>query len=865
MNSYICIHCHLYQPPRENPWLERIEIQDSAFPYHDWNMRINAECYGPNACARILDADGRITRIVNNYEKVSFNFGPTLLDWLEKYAADVYEKIIAADRISAGKRSGHGNAVAQAYNHMIMPLANRRDKKTQVIWGIKSFRRHFAREPEGMWLPETAVDIETLEILADQGIKFTILAPGQAGRVRSLGRRKWENVSGGIIDTRRPYLARLPGGQSIALFFYNGRIAHDVAFGDLLASGENLARSILADIPADANQPLLTHIATDGETFGHHHQFGDMALAYANVLLENHEQVIVTNYAQYLARHPPVHEVQIFEKSSWSCMHGVERWRSHCGCNTGCNAGWTQSWRTTLRECLDWLRYKLIAVYRKETEDLFVDPWAARDQYLDVVADRSLESKKAFLRKYGKKTFSPEEESKAWLLLEMQRNAMLMYTSCGWFFDEISGIEPVQILCYAARAIELAGSFGAEMLEENFLEQLAEAKSNIDTMGNGADIYRKFVLPSRVNLRKVAAHAAISSFFAETESRTKVGCFHIARQDYVRIAGSQAAVAVGLLEISSIVTGSSKIYHYAALQQNMHDFQCAVQSPAEISSRCPESSFAGRDDMLHEKTAREIGDCFQLRGVSEAVKAIEKHFGATLYSIKDIFRDEQQQLLKMIIQDGISAIEMTFEEAYKKTSFLMGLLESLGHRLPATFRSAAEIALKREIVKILDSKIIDVGQIDFLIREMGRWDIKLESEWLDNVLVSRLVREAEQLQLDAGSAALRRMNTFLSVLFLFPAEINLWEVQNIYYEIMAAKYQPARKEADAGDETARSWLEEFLHLGHKLLINVEELGRDLLTMSDVKSNDDDEEKSGEGHGLVKRKPADAVPPARLLK
>ncbi|MFH1215680.1 MAG: DUF3536 domain-containing protein [Pseudomonadota bacterium] len=834
MNSYVCIHCHFYQPPRENPWLERIEIQDSAYPYHDWNMRINAESYGPNASARILDANGRINRILNNYEKISFNFGPTLLDWLEKNAADVYGKIIAADRLSIRTRSGHGNAVAQAYSHMIMPLANRRDKRTQVIWGIKSFRKHFGREPEGMWLPETAVNVETLEILAEQGIAFTILAPSQASHIRTRGNRKWEKTAGGTIDPRQPYLVRLPGGDSIVVFFYNAQIAHEVAFGDLLASGENLATRILSTIPPESDQPLLTHIATDGETFGHHHRFGDMALAYANVLLEKNDKVTLTNYAEYLAQHPPLHEVQIIENSSWSCVHGVERWRSNCGCNTGYNSGWNQSWRAPLRESLDWLRYNLIAVYRREAEALFFDPWTARDQYLDVVMDRSQESKNAFWEKYGRKNIGRDEEKKGWILLEMQRNAMLMFTSCGWFFDEVSGIEPVQILCYAARAMDLAGHFAGSPLEENFLVQLSGAVSNIGTMGNGADVYRKFVLPSKVSLRQVAAHAAISSFFAESQGQRGLGCFQIARQEYFRFADSEASAAAGRLEISCAVTGSTKIYLYAALQQNLHDFKCAVLSPSEISSISPNFTLAGESEVVYESIASEIGDAFKQKGVSETIKIIERNFGTPLYSIKDIFRDEQQQLLKIIIQDGITTIEMTFEEAYKKTSFLMGLLESLGHRVPATFRAAAEIALKREIITILDRKTIDVNDIDSLIREMARWDIKLESEWLDNVLLSRLSREAGLLRQDSGRAVLQRMNTFLTVLFLFPAKTNLWEVQNIYHEIMAAKYHLARERAERRDEAAQGWLEEFLLLGHKLFINVDELACNLPKENDVK-------------------------------
>ncbi len=829
MTNYICIHSHLYQPPRENPWLERIEIQDSAYPYHDWNMRISAECYGPNAASRILDDKGRITQIVNNYEKISFNFGPTLLDWLQKHSPDTYKKIIAADQASVKSRAGNGNAIAQAYNHMIMPLANRRDKVTQVMWGISSFRKHFNREPEGMWLPETAVDLETLEILADQDIKFTILAPSQAKRIRPLGTMKWENVENGSIDTRQPYLMPLPCGGSIVIFFYNGHIAHEIAFGGLLASGETLAKKILADLPhAPPKKAHLIHIATDGETFGHHHRYGDMALAYAIDHLEKNKDVMITNYGEYLSLHPPDYEVQIHDNSSWSCVHGVERWRSDCGCNTGHNNNWNQAWRAPLRESLDWLRYKLIHIFREYAAKLFSDPWTARNHYIDILHDRSGENKKTFLKTHGKKDLSEEEQKRAWMLLEMQRNAMLMYTSCGWFFDEISGIEPVQILNYAARAIELARNISREeLMEDIFLEHLLEAVSNIEGMGNGADIYRKFVIPSKVSLQKVVAHAVISSFFANTDENVQLGCFTLIRKDSIRLTVKNACVAVGRLDVDCTVTDSSESFVYAAIQQSLHDFKCAVRSYSELTMLFPGSTVSHKEGDALERLAAEMSDAFNKKSIAEVLKIMDTFFENTRYSLKDIFRDEQQQLLNIIIHDGLDTIEKTFEQAYKTTSFLMGLMESLGHRVPTTFKTSAEVALKREIVKILESKTINVEQMDFLLQEVGRWDIHLDEEWLKNMLETRITIEADLLRQDNGITTLRRMNEFLTVLFLFSSKTNLWEMQNIFYEVMAAKFHLARKNAEGNDKEARSWLDEFLQLGHKLFMNMEELAKNL--------------------------------------
>ena len=364
--QYLCVHGHFYQPPRENPSLESVEFQDSAYPYHDWNERVTAECYAPNAAARILDGENRIVKITNNYSKISFNFGPTLLSWLQERFPRVYQSILEGDRESATRHAGHGSALAQAYNHMIMPLANRCDKVTQVKWGIRDFQHRFGRDPEGMWLPETAVDLQTLDILAEAGIKFTILAPRQASRVRRIGGRSWKDVSGDRIDPTRAYQVRLPSKRKMALFFYDGAIARAVAFEGLLGNGEQFATRLLSGLSQQRDWQQLMHIATDGESYGHHHRFGEMALAYALDYIEEKQLAKLTNYGEYLENNPPAHEVEIFENSSWSCVHGVERWKNNCGCNSGGHADWNQEWRGPLRQALDWLRDTLAPKYEEK-------------------------------------------------------------------------------------------------------------------------------------------------------------------------------------------------------------------------------------------------------------------------------------------------------------------------------------------------------------------------------------------------------------------------------------------------------------------------------------------------------------------
>ncbi len=558
MSRHICIHGHFYQPPRENAWLEEIETQDSARPYHDWNERVAAECYGPNAASRILDRDGKIAEIVNNYSRISFNIGPTLLLWMKDHDPEVYESILRADKEGAARFSGHGGAIAQCFNHLIMPLANARDKQTQVVWGIRDFEHRFGRKPEGMWLPETAVDSATLDVMAALGIQFTVLSPHQALASRPRGDKEWRKLSGAGLDPRRPYSCPLPSGRSIALFFYDGPVAHDVAFGGLLKDGESFARRLLGAFVDGKETAQLVHIATDGETYGHHSRFGDMALAYCLNRIESAGEARLTVYGEHLEKNPPADEVRIAENSSWSCPHGVERWRSDCGCNTGSHPGWKQDWRAPLRKAMDWLRDELAPLYEKEMGELVKDPWQAREDYIDVVLDRSADNVNAFLLRQSSRRLGGEEVSRALRLLEMQRNAMLMYTSCGWFFDDISGIESVQVLQYAARAMQLAREVGEAGLEPKYLAILGKAPSNVPEEKNGKVVYARLVKPAALDLLRVGAHYAVSSLFERYTDSAAFGAF-TARGEacHLSTAGRQKVV-VGRVRVRPRSSGTNR-------------------------------------------------------------------------------------------------------------------------------------------------------------------------------------------------------------------------------------------------------------------------------------------------------------------
>ncbi len=497
MKKYVCIHGHFYQPPRENPWTGEVDAEESAKPFHDWNERIAKECYGANASAPIMNPKGEVASRVNNFEKLSFDIGPTLLSWMRRKDPATYKAIVDADKKSAMKCGGHGNAIAQVYNHVIMPLASRRDKITQVAWGARDFEFHYGRKPEGMWLSETAVDKETLAILANQGILYTILAPHQARRARHVGfGSRWHTLSHEAIDPKRPYRIVLDQGKQFHIFFYDAPISRAIAFQGLLYNGDTLNQRLLSAFGRRDREQLVS-TATDGESFGHHHRFGEMAIAYGTQRLEEQKLATITNFGEFLDLYGSFWEVDIYEQSSWSCSHGIERWRSDCGCRINHAEGWNQKWRTVLRDAFDFLKETVDQVFETQTAPLLKNPWNARNGYIDVMLEDTPEVRKQFLLKHVRRPLSNQEEKRVFNLLEAEKFSMFMYTSCGWFFDDISGIEPVHMMKFALRAMDLVQPHHPKGLEAPFTRILATAKSNVKGMGTGEDIFIKFVKPAR--------------------------------------------------------------------------------------------------------------------------------------------------------------------------------------------------------------------------------------------------------------------------------------------------------------------------------------------------------------------------------
>jgi len=806
MDRYLCIHCHFYQPPRENPWLEMIEQQDSAYPYHDWNERITAESYAPNATSRILTSDNRIIRIANNYSRISFNVGPTLLSWMADHATDVYQAILDADRESQDRFSGHGSAIAQVYNHMIMPLANRRDKQTQVVWGIRDFQYRFHRDPEGMWLAETAVDLESLEVLAANGIKFTILAPYQAKAERRITTTRFKNVDGGKIDPTRPYVCNLPSGRSINLFFYDGPISRAVAFEALLSNGERFADRLISGFSDNRRWKQLMHIATDGETYGHHHHKGEMALSYALDHIETNKLARLTNYGEYLTINPPTHEVEIVENTAWSCSHGVGRWNTDCGCNSGGKPGWNQAWRAPLRNALDQLRDGLAGPYETRAAEFLKDAWLARDEYASVVLDRSDHSLEKFFATHARRRLSEAETSTVLSLLEMQRHAMLMYTSCGWFFDELSGLETVQVIMYAGRALQLAQRLFPDQHEQKFRQMLQAAKSNLPEAGNGAQVFDRFVKPAQVDLLAVAAHYAIASMFQLAGDGDLVPAYEFRLHDDVRLESGRARLALGSSCVRSRITREQQDIVFGVLHFGDHNLMAGVRPNL------------GEEEF--QSVVAQLREAFQSSELPAVVRLLDRHFEGAAYSLRSLFRDERQKVVSRLLGSTMAEAEAAYRQIYEHHAPLMGFLSGMGAPLPKMLHLTAEFVLNTALRQEFLADELDIERVRTLLETAAREKIQWDAPWLGYALTQRFARMAEELAFKPHPDLLHGFNLAVDLVHSLPFEVDLARVQNVYYELMQNVYPIYAKQ---DDEASQVWITEFLALGRKLNFSVDSL------------------------------------------
>jgi alpha-amylase/alpha-mannosidase (GH57 family) len=831
---YVCVHGHFYQPPRENPWLETVEVEDSAAPYHDWNERISAECYAPNGASRITNRKGEIVRIVNNYERMSYNFGPTLLKWMAEKTPRTYRTVLDADRTSAQRYGGHGSAIAQVYNHIILPLASRRDAVTQVRWGIADFEHRFGRPPEGMWLAETAVNRGTLDLMAAEGIKFTILAPHQCARIRPIvpavdepnnqqpatsNQQPWVPTPNATVDTTHPYLVQLDEGRSIAVFFYNSPASRAIAFEGLLNSGEAFGSRLLdgfhAPAPNSADRVQLSHVATDGESYGHHHKYGEMALSYAMHWIEDNGHARLTNYGEFLEKFPPEWEAEVVENTSWSCVHGVERWRANCGCYNG-KPGFNQHWRAPLREALDFLRDATAPLAEALAAPLLLDLWSARDDYIHIVLDRSPASIDRFFALHARRHITPEERITLLELLELERHAQLMYTSCGWFFDDIAGIESIQIIAYAGRVLQLAaklfGPAGAA-LEDRFLEILAHAKSNVAELGDGASIYRRYVTGLRIGLEQVGAHYAISSIFRSYPEDGQLFCFDLHRDSYESFTSGRGKVAIGRAHLRSRITEENEEICFAVLHLGDQNLSAAVR---RYSTDGPENGAA------FAAFANDIRRAIQRANLPEVIRLIDRFFGTIAYSLTSLFADEQQRILRTILNQTVAEMEDSLRKIYEDHASLLHFLTESGAAAPPALAIAANFAINASLRRAIEADNFDAAGIEALFLRASTDHVAIDSAALSFAAAERIKRAMVQLQADVKSgeppeAAIRTALAIALALRTMPFDVNLWQAQNIWNELF--------RRADRSNCTAECKL-AFKKLGEALYICVDQLAID---------------------------------------
>ena len=812
---FLTIHGHFYQPPRENPWLEAIELQDSALPFHDWNERINKECYNPNSVSKIVDSRNRILDVVNNYEYMSYNFGPTLLSWMEQFAPLTYERIIKADIESIAEHNGHGNAIAQVYNHIIMPLANEHDKETQIKWGIRDFEYRFGRKPEGMWLAETAVDDDTLRILEANGIKFTILSPYQADKFKKKGDKEWTDVSWGNIDPARSYKYNIKSapGKSIDLFFYDGAISRSVAFDELLKDGNKFIKRLKEGVSDCRDFPQIVNIATDGESYGHHTKFGDMALAYVLKVKAKDEGFKITNYAEYLEKYRSDCEVEIKQASSWSCFHGVGRWKEDCGCSTGGHPGWNQKWRKPLREALDYLRDELVIIFEQEGPKYFDNVWEVRNKYIDVILDRNEMNVKKFQQENFKSDLSDEQKVHAMELLEIQRQAMLMYTSCGWFFSEISGIETVQIMKYAARAMQLATKFSNKDLETHFLEILSEAKSNIPEHGTGKDIFERFVKPSIVTTKQIASLWALSSLYQDFEDEESVYCYTIKKEAYKKVQKGSSTFVVGHIEIQSKITLQKSNVMFALMQYSGGDFHCAIK---EYS-----------DDFEFNKIKTNLIKTFLMNPLTEIIRSMDECFGKEYFTLKDIFIEERRKILQILLKGKLEKFSQTYQVMYDEGKGSIYHLQGLGLKIPDEFKISAAYALSHKFNDIVvhSGGFLDedsIQQATDINYEAKKIDIQLDKSPSNKIFSKKILQNINRL---VHSFEIQQADVLLEIfdsINKLELQIDISEAQNIYFSKI---YHKIGDIIESGTATKRSsnkkFIEMLLEIGENLNINTE--------------------------------------------
>jgi hypothetical protein len=747
-DTALVLHGHFYQPPRENPWTEVVPTERSAAPFHDWNERITAECYRPNGWARIVDDHGLVVAIVDNYERLSFNIGPTLHAWLDEHHPDVSERILEADR-------ARGRAIAQAYGHAILPLADDHDLRTHIRWGLADFRHRFGRDAAGMWLPETAVDERVLAALADEGVAFTILAPNQA------------DVADGELDTRRAHRWHHPDRDDLGvdIVFYDGALSHDVAFGGVASQG------LVERVTASAPDGGLVCIATDGETFGHHHKYADRGVAYALAVEAPRHGVDVPHLGDWLRDHPPDDEIAV-RLSSWSCVHGVERWRSDCGCHTGGEPGWNQAWRAPLRAALDVLRDHAVAVMDTRGATLLRDPWAARDAYIGVLLGEVTLDAFAVEHVIG-------DITDALTLLEASRHALLMYTSCGWFFNDLAGLETLQILRYAARAMDLFREIGETAPVDAFLDVLAEAHSNDPDEGDGRRIWHRHVDSSRVEAQRVVAHLALAELLGDPDDvREVLGGFVVERDAAKRVDRGGLVACAGRVVLTHRRTRRRSEHAYGALHLGGLEVFGAARASTDR-----EADLAAIDALVDAVSGG--------ARITALLRQVIDAFGPDELGLEDALPDAANQIVATVADSLTDRFADAYKRLHSDHADTLHALALAGYELPDELRAPVELALRRELEGELAVLADETDPEAYRVARAIALDAHVEGVELDSPAARASLGRAVQRAVGAAIAsrqgdAVERAVGMLRVVRELGVGVDLDPIQEAVYDALVS-------------------------------------------------------------------------------
>jgi hypothetical protein len=587
------------------------------------------------------------------------------------------------------------------------------------------------------------------------------------------------------------------------LFFYNAELARGVAFERLLDSGDHFGERLVAAFQSDTDEPQLVHLATDGETYGHHHRFGEMALTFALHELKRRGLVRVTNYGEYLALHPPSWEVEIHENTAWSCAHGIERWRADCGCHSGGQPGWTQQWRAPLRAALDWLQDALDPLFEQQATGLLHDPWAARNAYIDVLLDRTIERIDAFFTQHARRSLGQEEKILARGLLEMQRHRLLMFTSCGWFFDEISGLEATQILRYAARAIEFAKVW-RPTLESEFVDRLRQAPSNVRELGHGGQVYLQKVTPSRVDFPRVVANQAICRILEPGQGRAALPAIQVTHTDYEEDAYGTTALGVGRMTLTSQATLEIQEFAFAALKFSGHDVHCVVSN-----------QLVGDQ---YTRTKEELLRIFSRHSLSEVVRTLDRQLGETYYTARDLLLDDRRRVLARVSEGVLERLETTYLQLYRENRRLMEYLYELDIPLPQGFTLAAGFLVNRSLsraVATLVEKESDGEAIEEILTEARKWRVPLATSEVEQQLCNAVEEHLAALLSDPLSGRGVTAVHLLEVGDRLGIVLNLWWAQTVFAQV-CHRHLRALLSRRRHEEPAAQQVTLLRHLGERL-------------------------------------------------